>query len=71
MQDTVTLSGPYEKRVTQLLQMARRQARIAQTTAEPRMQDALTELGYILEDQIAALADAAQDDRHDAEIRAA
>ena len=64
--DTVLLTGTYESRVAQLLKAARHQARLAQGGARPRMHDALTELDYILEDQIAALADAVKDDEVDA-----
>ena len=56
--DTFTLVGDYESRVTQLLELARQQARVAKALAAPRMHEALTELDYILEDQIAALASA-------------
>lgn len=65
--ETFSLSGDHESRVTQLLHMVRHQVRIAQTTAAPRMNEALTELDCILEDQIAALANAVVDDRIDAE----
>ncbi len=67
-QITVTLTGTYESRVTQLLRAARHQARLAQADARPRMHDALTELDYILQDQIAAIANAAEDDKADAEM---
>ena len=40
---------------------------MAQATAAPRMQDALTALEDALADQIAALANAAEDDKADAE----
>ena len=53
--DTFTLSGDDESRLTQLLELARHQARVAQAAAAPRMQDALTELEDALADQIAAL----------------
>ena len=59
-QDTVTLTGSYENRVAQLLRAARHQARLAQTGEGPRMWDALTELDYILEDQIVAVANASE-----------
>jgi hypothetical protein len=39
-------------------------------SAGPRMQDALTELDNILKDQIAALANAIDDDKADAEAAA-
>ena len=65
--DTFTLSGDDESRLTQLLELARHQARVAQTAAAPRMQDALTDLEDALADQLAALANAAEDDKADAE----
>ena len=61
-----SLSGDHESRVTQLLEMARHQVRVAQSTAAPRTYEALTELYSILEDQIAALAVAVVDDEIDA-----
>jgi hypothetical protein len=67
-QMTVTLTGTYEGRVAQLLRAARHQARLAQADARLRMHDTLTELDYILEDQIAAIANAAEDDQADAEM---
>jgi hypothetical protein len=68
--DTFTLVGDYESRVTQLLDLARQQARLAKGIAAPRMHDALTELDCILEDQLAALANAIDDDKADAEAAA-
>ena len=65
--DTFTLSGDDKSRLTQLLELARHQARVAQTAAAPRMQDALTELEDALADRIAALSNAAEDDQADAE----
>jgi hypothetical protein len=65
--DTFTLSGDDKSRLTQLLALAQRQARVAQTAAAPRMQDALTDLDDAIADQIAALANAAEDDKADAE----
>ena len=62
-----SLSGDHDSRVAQLLQLTRHQVRVAQTAAAPRMHEALTELDNILEDQIAALANAVVDDRIDAE----
>jgi hypothetical protein len=59
--DTFTLAGDYESRV------ARQQVRLAKGVAAPRMHDALTELDYVLEDQLAALANAVDDDKADAE----
>ena len=64
---TFTLVGDYESRITQLLELARQQARVAKNLAAPRMHDALTELDYVLEDQIAAIANAIDDDKADAE----
>jgi hypothetical protein len=65
--DTFTLSGDDKSRLTQLLELAQRQARAAQTAAAPRMQDALADLEDAIADQIAALANAAEDDKADAE----
>ncbi len=65
--DTLTLSGDPESRITQLLQLIQHQARVAQTAAAPRMQDALTELEDAISDQLAALDRAAEDDKADAE----
>ena len=65
--DTFTLSGDPEIRVAQLLRLTQHHARIAQATAAPRMQDALTELEDALSDQLAALDNAADDDKSDAE----
>ena len=65
--DTFTLSGDDESRLTQLLELARHQARVAQTAAAPRMQDALTDIEDALTDHLAALANAAEDDKADAE----
>jgi hypothetical protein len=66
-QETVTLTGTYESRVAQLLRAARHQARLAQSGARPRMQDALTELEDALSDQLGALESAADADLADAE----
>jgi hypothetical protein len=68
--ETFTLVGDYESRVTQLLDIAKQQARLAKGVAAPRLYDALTELDYILEDQLAALANAIDDDKADAETSA-
>jgi len=65
--DTLTLSGDPESRNMQLLQLIQHQARIAQTAAAPRMQDALTELEDAVSDQLAALDRASEDDKADAE----
>ncbi len=58
--DTFTLSGDHEHRVEQLLEFARHAARVAQSGAAPRMQDALA-------DHLAALSNAAEEDKEDAE----
>ena len=68
--DTFTLAGDYESRVAQLIHLARQQVRLAKGVAAPRMHDALTELDYVLEDQLAALANAIDDDKADAEAPA-
>ena len=65
--DTLTLSDDPESRITQLLKLVQHQARIAQTAAAPRMQDALAELEDAISDQLAALDRAAEDDKADAE----
>lgn len=65
--DTFTLSGDDKSRLTQLLELARHQARVAQTAAAPRMQDALVGLEDALSNQIAWLENAAEDDKADAE----
>jgi hypothetical protein len=69
--DTFTLVGDHESRVAQLLELARQQARVAKALAAPRTREALTELDYILEDQVAALANATDDDKADAATWAA
>ena len=66
-QATVTLTGTYESRLTQLLRAARHQARLAQAGAGPRMQDALTELEDALSDHLGALESAVDADLADAE----
>jgi hypothetical protein len=65
--DTFILSGDNMSRVTQLLRLAQRHARLDQATAGPRLQDALTDLEDTLSDQIVALDTAALDDLADAE----
>jgi hypothetical protein len=60
------LSGTHECRLAQLLQAARHEAGLAQIAAAPRLHDALAELENILQDQIAALANASDDDKADA-----
>ena len=67
VRDTFTLSGDDENRLVQLLELARQQARVAQTAAAPRMQDALTDIEDALAGHLAALANAEEDDRADAE----
>ena len=66
-QQSFTLSGDAESRVSQLLDLARHHARVAQATAAPRMQDALSEIEDAISDQLAALDNAAEDDKADAE----
>ena len=68
--DTFTLASDYESRVAQLLDLARQQVRLAKGVAAPRTHDVLTELDYILEDQLAALANAIDNDKADAEAPA-
>jgi hypothetical protein len=65
--ETFTLTGDYENRVAELLRIAQHEARLAQGVAAPRMQDALTDLEDALSDQLAALDNAAEDDKADAE----
>ena len=65
--DTFTLSGDYEQRLVQVLEIARHLARVAQGPAYPRMQDALAELEDALSDHLAAIEAAADDDKTDAE----
>ena len=65
--DPFSLSGDYEGRVAQLLSITRHQARVAQVAAAPRMQDALVELEDAISDHLAALDNAAEDDKADAE----
>jgi hypothetical protein len=68
--DTFTLAANYKSQVMQLLDLARQKVRVAKGLAAPRMHDALTELDYILEDQLAALANAIDNDNADAEASA-
>ena len=65
--DTFTLSGDNVSRITQLLRLAQRHARLDQVMVGPHLQDALTDLEDALSDQIAALDNAVQDDLADAE----
>jgi len=60
--DTFTLSGDNVSRISQLLHLAQRHARLEQVMVGPRLQDALTELEDALSDQIAALDAAEQND---------
>jgi hypothetical protein len=69
-QQTVVLTGTHEMRVAQLLEEARRQAGLAQSRARPRVHETLIDLEAILDDQIAALANAAVDDEADATVAA-
>ena len=65
--DTFTLSGSHESRLAQLLQIAQHQARLVEGAAGPHLRDALVDLEEVLSGQLAALANAADDDRADAE----
>jgi hypothetical protein len=65
--DTFTLSGDNISRITQLLRLAQRHARLDLVMIGPHLQNALTDLEDTLSDQIAALDNAAQDDLADAE----
>lgn len=65
--DTFTLSGDYETRLRQVLEIARHLARLAQGPADRHMQDALAELEDAISDHLAAIETAADDDKADAE----
>jgi hypothetical protein len=65
--NTFTLSDDCDIRVTQLLRITQQYARVAQSAAAPRMQDALADLEDTLTDLIAGLEGARQDDWADAE----
>ena len=65
--DTFTLSGDYEQRLVQVLEIARHLARVAQGPAYRHMQDALAELEDALSDHLAAIETAADNDKTDAE----
>jgi hypothetical protein len=65
--DTFTLSGDNISRITQLLRLAQRHARLDQVMVGPHLQDALTDLEDALSDRIAVLDNAARDDLADAE----
>jgi hypothetical protein len=67
MQETLTLTGDHESRLAQLLRVAQQEARSAQRTANPRMEDALIEVENVLADQLATLALATEDDAAEAE----
>jgi len=64
--DAFRLSGDNVSRITQLLRLAQRHARLDQAIVGPRLQDALTDLEDALTDQIGA-EKAVQDDLADAE----
>jgi hypothetical protein len=64
--DAFRLSGDNVSRITQLLRLAQRHARLDQAIVGPRLQDALTDLEDALTDQIGA-DNAVQDDLADAE----
>jgi hypothetical protein len=66
VRDTFTLSGDPESDA-QLLRLAQHQARVAQSAAAPRTQDALSDLEDAITDQIVLLENAAEDDRADSE----
>ena len=68
VRDTFSLSGDPESRVAQLLQLAQHQARVAQVSAAPRMQDSLAYLEDTLSDQLGLLDNAVGDDLSDAEV---
>jgi hypothetical protein len=65
--DTFALSGDNISRVTQLLRLVQRHARLDQVRVGPHLQDALTDLDDALSDQIASLDNAEQDDLADAD----
>jgi hypothetical protein len=69
--DAVTPTDASASFLPQLLKAALQQAQREQPAARPRMNDVLTELGYILEDQIKAIANAVEDDKADAEMAGA
>jgi hypothetical protein len=66
--NTVAAAGAPASLLPKLLEAALQQVQREQPAAGPRMHDLLTELGYILEDQIKAIANAAEDDKADAEM---
>jgi hypothetical protein len=65
--DTFQVSGDYEQRLVQVLEIARHLARVAQGPAYPHMQDALAQVEDALSDHLAAIETAADDDKADAE----
>ena len=65
--DTFTLSGDYQQRLVQVLEIARHLTRVAQGPAYRHMQDALAALEDALSDHLAAIETAADDDKADAE----
>ncbi len=65
--DTFTLTGDHLHKVSQLLRLARRYAKIAGHSYNSRVQDALAELDDDLAERLAALDHAEQDDRIAAE----
>ena len=64
--DTFTLAANYKSQVINCSTLRDKRSG-SRRAAAPRMHDALTELDYILEDQLAALANAIDDDNADAE----
>ena len=65
--DTFTLSGDYETRLRQVLEIARHLARVAQGPADCHIQDALADLEDAISDHLAAIETAADDDKAAAE----
>jgi hypothetical protein len=63
--DTFTLCGDYERRLVQVLEIARHLVHVAQGPACRHMQDALAELEDALSDHLAAIETAADDDKAD------
>jgi hypothetical protein len=71
MQETLTLAGDHESRLSQLLRVAQQEARLAQRSANARMEDAFVEVEHALADQLAILTLAAEDDAAEAEASGA
>ncbi len=67
MEDNIALTGNWDDRVVQLLRMARHFARLAQRDARSHKLETLYELDDLLTDQLAALGNADEDDKADAE----